>query len=60
MACIVPWKSGIYSWKFVPPLLMEARGELCAQSLSHVQLFVIPQTVAHQALLSMEEDKIPL
>ena len=26
----------------------------CAQSLSHVQLFAIPWTVAHQAPLSME------
>ena len=27
---------------------------MCAQSLSHVQLFTTPWTVAHQALLSME------
>ena len=27
---------------------------VCAQSLSHVQLFVTPWTVAHQAPLSME------
>ena len=27
---------------------------MCAQSLSHVQLFITPWTVAHQALLSME------
>ena len=26
---------------------------VCAQSLSHVQLFVTPRTVAHQAPLSM-------
>ena len=27
---------------------------VCAQSLSHVQLFVTPWTVAHKASLSME------
>ena len=30
---------------------------MCAQSLSHVQLFATPQTVAHQALLSIEFSK---
>ena len=30
------------------------KSESVSQSLSHVQLFVSPLTVAHQALLSME------
>ena len=49
----------IYQWVWHLPVFLGAQllpewVRLCAQSLSHLQLFVTPWTIIHQAPLSME------
>jgi len=50
----VQWEQGAFSWKTVrmTPVVPEHRGPV-VQSLSRVQLFLIPWTIARQASLSI-------